>query len=253
VDAARRGKPASHALTVHELIARSLTMKLHRALPGRFAAGCLIATIALAALLAPARAADKAASADKDGWVNLLPGNDLAKFWTTKGNWSIDDQGVVKLTPREGESGWSRWDAYLWLNKEYKDFEVQFDYMVQKGGNSGFYFHVGDKNSPVATGIEVQIYESYAKGPTGKLTDHDSGGIIPGTPPTKNAARPAGEWNTFHIICKGNNLTVKLNGEVVNEIDLKGPKLQNRPESGAIGFQDHALPLALRNIRIREL
>ena len=30
------------------------------------------------------------------------------------------------------------------------DFEAEFEYKVEKGGNSGFYFHVGDKKSPVA-------------------------------------------------------------------------------------------------------
>jgi hypothetical protein len=191
-------------------------------------------------------------AAEKEGWVDLLKGNDLSKHWTTKGNWSINEEGVVTLEPRPGEKGWSRFDAYLWLDKQYEDFEIEFDYKVQKGGNSGFYFNVGDKSSPVAKGIEVQIYDSHAKG-DGKLTDHDSGGIIPGIPPTKNAARPAGEWNHFHIIRRGDQVTVKLNGEVVNEVSLDNPKIKDRPDRGYIGFQDHALPLALRNIRIREL
>jgi hypothetical protein len=192
-------------------------------------------------------------TAEDDGWVNLLEGNDLSKHWTTKGNWSIDEDGVVTLEPRPGEKGWSRFDAYLWLNTEYKDFEIEFDYKVQPRGNSGFYFHVGDTASPVAKGIEVQIYDSHRKGPDARLTDHDSGGIIPGIPPSKNAAKPAGEWNQFYIICKGRDLTVKLNGEVVNELSLDHPRIKNRPDSGFIGFQDHALPLALRNIRIRGL
>jgi len=208
-------------------------------------AACLIAGWALAL---PALGAEPG-----DGWVDLLEGNDLSKHWTTKGNWSIDQQGVVSLEPRPGERGWARFDAYLWLEGEYKDFEIEFDYMVQKGGNSGFYFHVGDKSSPVAKGIEVQIYDSHSKGPNARLGDHDSGGIIPGIPPTKNAAKPAGEWNQFHIVCKGRDLTVKLNGEVVNQLSLDHPKIKNRPESGYIGFQDHALPLKLRNIRIRKL
>lgn len=190
---------------------------------------------------------------EEDGWVDLLAGNNLADHWTTKGNWNIDDEGVVTLTPREGERGWARFDAYLWLNGEYKDFEIEFDYKVEKRGNSGFYFHVGDKSSPVKKGIEVQIYDSHGKGDNKKLTDHDSGGIIPGIPPTKNAAKPAGEWNRFNIVCKGKSLTVKLNGVVVNEVDLNNPRIKDRPESGFIGFQDHALPLALRKIRIRTL
>lgn len=186
-----------------------------------------------------------------DGWVDLV-GSDLEKNWTTKGNWSLKD-GVFTLTPREGEKGWDRFDAYLWSKKTYEDFEIEFEYKVEKNGNSGFYFRVGDMKSPVAKGIEVQIYDSASKKEGDKLTDHDSGGIIPGVPPTKRASKPAGEWNKFHIINKGDKLTVKLNGETVNQVDLAKAPLKDRPKVGSIGFQDHALPLALRNIKIKEL
>jgi len=217
--------------------------------PTRFCLRTAVACLALAWLFtASALAADKC-----EGWVDLLPNNDLGKHWSTKGNWSIDPSGVVSLAPRPGEQGWSRFDAYLWLEGEYKDFEIEFDYQVERGGNSGFYFHVGDRASPVAKGIEVQIYDSGSKPADARLTDHDSGGIIPGIPPAKNTAKPAGQWNTFHIICQGRDLTVKLNGEVVNQVSLDDPKIKNRPETGAIGFQDHALPLKLRKIRIKRL
>ncbi|MEK6239219.1 MAG: DUF1080 domain-containing protein, partial [Planctomycetales bacterium] len=156
---------------------------LGRAIP------CLAAALAIAGVLV----CSTARAEDKKGWVDLLPGGDLDKHWSTKGNWKIDKEGVISLTPRPGERGWSRFDAYLWLNGEYQDFEIEFDYMVQKRGNSGFYFHVGDKKSPVAKGIEVQIYDSHGKGADKKLTDHDSGGIIPGVPPKKNTAKAAGE------------------------------------------------------------
>jgi hypothetical protein len=189
--------------------------------------------------------------AKDDGWTDLLAGGDLSKHWTTTGNWTLKD-GVVGLEPRPGEKGWSRFDAYLWLMKPYKDFEIQFDYKVNKGGNSGFYFRVGDVKSPVAKGIEVQIYDSASKPKDAKLTDHDSGGIIPAIPPTKNAAKPAGEWNQFRITSLGNKVTIVLNGVTVNEVPLDHPKLKDRPATGAIGFQDHAMPLWLRNIRIRE-
>lgn len=188
----------------------------------------------------------------QEGWVNLLEGNDLTKHLTTTGNWTIDKEGVVALQPRPGEKGWTRYDAYLWAKKQFKDFEVEFEYKVNKGGNSGFYFNVGDLKSPVAKGIEVQIYDSYRKEAPKKLTDHDSGGIIPGIPPTKSTAKPAGEWNHFRITCKDNKVTVVLNGEVVNEVSLDHPRLKGRPSSGYIGFQDHGLPLWLRKIRVRD-
>lgn len=208
----------------------------------------LIATTVLTLAAVPAAEEQKA----KEGWLDLLEGNDLSRHWTTRGNWSINDDGVVTLQPRPGEKGWARFDAYLWSEKQYDDFEIEFDYKVQEKGNSGFYFNVADKSDPVAQGIEVQIYESHAKG-DGLLTDHDSGGVIPGIPPKQNAARPAGEWNRFHITVIGDKLTIRLNGELVNDVDLKShPRLKDRPDRGSIGFQDHALPLALRKIRIRE-
>jgi hypothetical protein len=188
---------------------------------------------------------------DKDGWVNLLAGNDLTKNWTTTGNWKIDSDGVVTLEPRKGETGWQRFDAYLWSKKEYRDFEAEFEYKVAKGGNSGFYIHVGDVKNPVNKGIEVQIYDSY--GNKGKLSDHDSGGIIPGIPPTKNTSKPTGEWNHMRVTVKSGKVTVALNGEVVNDIGLDYKTIKDRPPTGFVGFQDHGLPLWLRNIKIREL
>jgi hypothetical protein len=188
-----------------------------------------------------------------EGWLNLLDGKDLSKNWTTTGNWMLDKDGVVALVPRPGEKGWQRYDAYLWAKNQYKDFEADFEYKVAKGGNSGFYFHVGDLKSPVAKGIEVQIYDSFGKAKNAKLSDHDSGGIIPGIPPTKNTAKAAGEWNRMQVACKGNKVTVTLNGEVVNEVPLDHAKIKDRPPTGYIGFQDHGLPLWLRNIKVREL
>ncbi len=190
---------------------------------------------------------------DAAGWVELLEKGDITKNWTTKGNWVTGKDGDVNLEPRAGESGWQRYDAYLWSKEQYKDFEVDFEYKVANGSNSGFYFHVGDQANPVADGIEVQIYDSHPKGPEGKLNDHDSGGIIPGVPPIKNAAKPAGEWNHFHITCIGNKLTVKLNDVVVNEVDISQGALGSRKPTGFIGFQDHGLPLGLRKIKVKKL
>src|SRR5256885_457193 len=79
---------------------------------------------------------------DKDSsrWVDLLAGGDLTKHWKTTGNWKLDKDGVVALEPRPGEKGWQRYDAYLWAKKQYRDFEAEFEYKVNKNGNSGFYF-----------------------------------------------------------------------------------------------------------------
>lgn len=185
---------------------------------------------------------------------DLLAGKDLTQHWTTTGNWIVEPEGVVTLKPRAGEGGWQRYGSYLWLKEgDIQDFRCEFEYRVQKGSNSGFYFHVGDQKTPVETGVEVQIYDSFGKPPKAKLTDHDSGGIIPGAPPTKNSAKPPGEWNRMVVTCQGTKLTVQLNDVVVNEVDLSSGKLKSRPKSGAIGFQDHGLPLSLRKFTLRKL
>jgi len=188
------------------------------------------------------------------GWTDLLAGDDLSRHWTTSGNWRLGKDGVVKLVPRKGESGWGRFDAYLWHNRQLKDFEIDFEYKVQAGGNSGFYFRVADKKNPVNTGIEVQIYDTARRGKAPVLNVHDAGGIIPfGILPKANAAKPAGEWNRFQIAVRDNQLTVKLNGQLVNEAALDQGGFKTRLEKGSIGFQDHGLPLELRKLRIRGL
>jgi hypothetical protein len=184
-------------------------------------------------------------------WVELVHNGQISDRWETKGNWHAGKDDVVSLTPRPGEKGWNRFDSYLWSKDEYEDFEIQFDYRVQPQGNSGFYFHVGDRSDPVKKGIEVQIFDSSGKPDRAKLSDHDSGGIIPGIPPTKSTARPAGEWYHFRILVERRRLKVLLNDQLVNDIDLE-QKLSDRPNRGYIGFQDHGLPLALRNVRIRK-
>lgn len=183
---------------------------------------------------------------------DLFAANDLSQHWETTGNWALSE-GVATLTPRPGESGWSRWSAYLWSKNTYKDFEIEFEYLVQPKGNSGFYFHVGDRNDPVKKGIEVQIFDSASFPPEKPFNDHDSGGIIPGIPPTKRAARPAGEWNHFRIVVQAGKVAVHLNGELVNEVSLDHARIKDRPESGYIGFQDHGLPLSLRKVRLKGL
>ncbi len=74
--------------------------------------------------------------------------------------------------------------------------------------------------------------------------------------PLKKADKPVGEWNTFHITVKGDDVTVKLNGELV----VDKAKLLNYwdrgkpvPEKGPVELQFHGDPLWFKNISIKEL
>ncbi len=208
-------------------------------------------SVAAFVLVAPCIA--NVATADKkadDGFVALYNGKDLTNF-ETEGNWIPEDDGVLSLQPRPGEKGWTRYGSYLWADKQYGDFIFDVEYKHPKGGNSGVFVRVKDPKNPVNTGIEVQILDSHGK--KGKLGHHDCGGVIRTTGPSKNMAKPAGEWNRMIVTCKGSHMKVELNGEQIIDLDLADSAVKDRPLKGYVGLQDHGQLIWFRNIRIKPL
>jgi len=185
-----------------------------------------------------------------DGYVALYNGKDLSG-WTTTGNWLAEADGVLAIRPREGETGWKRYSAYLYTDKKYDDFVFDLEFKIPEGGNSGVFFNIADMADPVTSGLEVQILDSY--GVEKELGHHDNGGVIKTSAPLKNASKPAGEWNRMTITCLGDSLKVVLNGALVQDLKLSETESKDKPTSGHIALQDHGLPLEFRNIRIKEL
>ncbi|MBL7037823.1 MAG: DUF1080 domain-containing protein [Pirellulaceae bacterium] len=192
-----------------------------------------------------------AADADdaNDGFVPLFDGKTLTG-WNTTGNWIVEEDGIVTLHPREGEHGWQRYDAYLTTARKYKDFVLDLEFKIGPKGNSGVFCRVGDPKSQVKTGFEVQILDTHGKPNPG---NHDCGGVIGTAAPSKNMAKPAGEWNRYIITCQGNLLKVELNGEQIIDLELDKSAIKDRPLEGHIGFQDEAKKVSYRNVRIKEL
>ena len=189
-----------------------------------------------------------------DGWTTLFDGTDLSQWQPTKGNWSIEDGKVLKIEPREGEEGWSRYDCYLYSKKQYSDFIIEYEYMYNKGGNSGLYFRIEKKEDGTISGMEVQILDCYGK--QGKPTHHDNGGIIGTIGASKNMSEPPNEWNKAVLTAKGKHLTLVLNGEKVVDFDYsKTESVKDKPLKGYFGLQDHGHGniIRFRNIRIKEL
>jgi hypothetical protein len=172
----------------------------------------------------------------------------------TEGNWKQLEDGSLYLEPREGETGWKRYHHYLWLPESYGDFIFDFEYKHPAGGNSGLYFRVSDKVDPTVHGFEVQILDSLGK-PDAEMGHHDNGGVIKTKGADKNMSKPAGEWNRMTVKMKGDKLTVTLNGEVVQDINLakEKPKDKPLPDEGYITIQDHGLPFWVRNIQVKKL
>lgn len=190
---------------------------------------------------------------DAKGFVTIFDGSNVGQL-ETEGNWIVGGQKALILEPRKGESGWKRYNHYVWLKDSYKDFVFDFEYKHPKGGNSGFYFRISDKADPVASGFEVQILDSLGKADD-EMGHHDNGGVIKTQGASKNMSKEAGEWNRMTVTMKGNHLTVVLNGETIQDFDLaeKKPKDKELAAEGLISIQDHGQPFAIRNLRVKKL
>ena len=167
--------------------------------------------------------------------------------------WEVKD-GEIHID-RPGNGGWLR------TERTYRDFELEFEYIVPEGGNSGVGLRCTSVGDPAFTGFEVQIYDSH-----GKSVDRSScGAVYNAIPPSVQAARPAGEWNRYRINLAGDTLNVWLNGVHIHDdakLDDRGIyrrddqplPLNERATTGFIAFQDHGEGgLRLRNIRIMDL
>jgi len=191
-------------------------------------------------------------AADDASFTAVYDGKDLSKV-KTEGNWEIQKDGSLHLTPREGESGWTRYGSYIWLLDDYADFTFDFEFKYTKGGNSGLYFRCGDDIDPTKSGFEVQILDSF--GETKELGHHDMGGVIKTGGAKVNASKAPGEWNQMTVTMKGDHLWVVLNGKLVQDMNLaeKKPKDKTLHAKGKICVQDHGLPFTVRNLRVKAL
>lgn len=189
---------------------------------------------------------------DLTGFKTLYNGKNL-DGWKTTGNWLPQKDGSLLIQPRPGEQGWTRYTAYLWSEKKYKDFVLDVEYSYPPGGNSGVYFRVADRDDPVEKGIEAQILDCYGKPEA--VGHHDHGGIVRTQGPTKNMSAAPNEWNHMIVTCRGSHLQVELNGEDIIDVQLDQGEMKDRPLEGYIGLQDHGEPnnLKFRNIRVKEL
>ncbi|MFZ9938265.1 MAG: 3-keto-disaccharide hydrolase [Luteolibacter sp.] len=187
--------------------------------------------------------------AAEDGFVEMFNGKDLSG-WKTEGNWMIEDGNTLTLEPRKGEWGWQRYHHYIATEKPYGDFILDLEFKFNPKGNSGVFLRVGDLKDHVNSGFEIQILDTHGVENPGH---HDCGGVIKTRGPSKNMVKPAGEWNRYVITLKGSHLTVVLNGEEIQNLDLSKTAMKDRPMQGHISFQDEGKRVWYRNVRIKEL
>ena len=189
---------------------------------------------------------------DLTGWKGLV-GNPIYRAKQTdsalkalqaKADAKIINDWVVK----DGMLVFTGHGDNLCTEKKYGDFEMYVDWKITAQGDAGIYL----RGSP-----QVQIWDTSRREVGAQV---GSGGLYNNQ---KNQSKPLvvadnaiGSWNNFHIIMKGDKVTVYLNGVLVTDnIVLENYWDRNLPIfiKEQIELQAHGTYVAYRNLYIREL
>ena len=191
-------------------------------------------------LLAIGPAFASAGEEDEKGFVSLFNGKDLTGWKISdNGKWRVDDGRIVANGAR----------SHLFTEKEFKNFEFKAEVMATPGSNSGIYFHTKFQK----TGWPMHGYESQVN-----VTHRDpvKTGSIYGVIKLFKTPAKDNQWWTQHIIVKGRNIVVKINGEtVIDYTEPEGVKGTHRLNKGSFALQAHDPKSVVyyRNIRVKEL
>ncbi len=195
----------------------------------------------------------------KEGFKVLFDGTNMYQWTGNTVDYTIED-GCISMNPSKAFGG------NLYTVNEYADFIYRFEFQLTPGANNGVGIRTPMEGDAAYVGMEIQILD--CEHPTYSyitpLQHHGSVyGIIPAKADHPSAFKPAGEWNEEEIYAKGDYIRVTVNGQVINEGNIREatkngtadkqehPGLFNK--KGHIGFLGHGSPVKFRNIRIKEL
>ncbi len=175
---------------------------------------------------------------DLEGWAGFAadPSVDTASEFRV-----VD--GVIRL---EGKLG------YIHTLKSYSDYrlEVEWRWPDGKVSNSGIFQRVQPEYSGLPESFECQLQAGNAGdlvGLGGARTDATADATEAITVTKKmnpSNERPAGEWNRAEIVCRGDEITIRINGLLQNY--ATGLSLRE----GYIGLQSEGGPVEFRKVWI---
>jgi len=221
-----------------------------------------------------------------EGFTSLFNGKSFEGWMVPKGDnghWKIIE-GVIDYDAASEAPG----DKNLWTQKEYGDFVLMVDWRIketpyvnprvrivkpdgthkQNAEGKDIQISVPDSDSGIFLRGEGKSQINIWCWPVGsgevygyRMDRNMPADVRAGVTPKQLADNDIGEWNTFEITMKGEQVSVKLNGQQV----LKNARLPGIPKRGRIALQHHGgknragewvSPPALvqfRNIFIKEL
>ena len=197
--------------------------------------------------------------------------------------WVIED-GCLKFNGSGGgEAQTGDGGDIIFAAQKFKNFELELEWKVSKGGNSGIFYLAQEVQKEDGTyepiyisAPECQVLdnENHPDARLGKDGNRMSTSLYDMIPAKPQNAKPAGEWNKVKILCYKGTVVHYQNDEPVVEYHLWTPQwtemlqaskfsqekwpvafelLNNcggENHEGYIGFQDHGDDVWFRNIKV---
>jgi 3-keto-disaccharide hydrolase len=212
-----------------------------------------------------------------NGWITLFDGkttngwhsygkNYVGKEWKVEGGVLHLDSTVRKNSKNEAGD--------LVTNDEYANFDLKLEWKISPKGNSGIIFYVQEDTAKFKetynSGPEMQVLDNGSPTVLGhsdaKLYTHRAGDLYD-LLASKEAAKPAGQWNQAEIIINKGKLDFYLNGvhtlstimwndtwwKMIAISKFKDMKDFGTFKKGKIALQDHGNDVWYRNIKIKKL
>ena len=200
----------------------------------------------------------------KGKWVSLFDGK------TLKGWHEYNKKGAVTDWAVENGALVSKAHEYIITDKKYANFDLKWQWKVDKGSNSGVIYHVQEDakhHAPYETGPEYQIIDD--EGFPEHIEDWQKSGAdyAMHVPNNQKKLMPVGQWNTSELIFNKGHVEHWLNGKKIVEFTAwnddwnkkrMAGKWKDYPDygqakTGEIALQCEAGKIYYKNMMIKEL
>ena len=190
---------------------------------------------------------------DAEGFRRLSGNGDMSQwsvFGVNRNAWVAKGDEIELVSPED--------DGWLVSARPYRDFEFQFEYWLEKRGNSGVFIRTGTYFSENQR-LEIQLLDDEHPSYQGVPAIMKTGAIYSVIPRERPVNAPAETWNQMSIRVEDTRIWIKINGTEVlsNDWSYYQDRLSREgiltKTPGYIGFQNHRYKIRLRNLRIREL